>query len=141
MRVKRRIVTALAAAALASTATLTTGVTPASADSFLDYGRTEGTGVAFAGCQGWVHSGVDNANSLVYARAEFSLPTSTRGLPCMGWLERRTSSTAPWATVSGYHFGPDTTTGWYYDMPPYSARVCVGDFLYSNSYSCGGSPR
>jgi len=138
MRVKRRIVTVLAATALASTATLTVGVTAASADSIVDFGRVSSTYTAFVGCQGWVHMGENIDTNQVYARAEFSLPTSTRGLPCEGWLERRTSATAPWATVSGYHYGPDTTTGWYYDGTPYNARVCVGDFLYSNSYSCVG---
>lgn len=139
MRVKRRIVTVLAATALASTATLTTGVTAASADSIFDIGRVSSTAVEFAGCKGWVHSGKNLDNNQIYARAEFSLPTSTRGLPCEGWLERRTYITDPWATVSGYHFGPDTTTGWYYDAGTYTVRVCVGDFLYSNSYSCGAS--
>lgn len=139
MRVKRRIVTVLAATALASTATLTTGVTAASADTIVDNGRASGTAVEFAGCKGWVHWGKNLDNNQIYARAEFSLPTSTRGQPCEGWLERRVYTTDTWATVSAFHYGPDTTTGWYYDSGTYHVRVCVGDFLYWNSYSCGGS--
>lgn len=115
---------------------ITTGAGSASAAIIIDLGRQSGTNSAFVGCQGWVHACNDGTHT--YARAEFSLPVTTRGLPCVGWLERRTSSGAPWTTISAYHYSPDTTTGWYLDDAPYNARVCVGDLKYSDSYSCIG---
>ena len=105
-----------------------------------DLGAVEGTSVSFVGCAAVVHGGDSGAG--IYARAAFThLGTSTRGLPCVGWLQRRTfngTSWSAWSDISGYHSAPDTSTGWYWDDTNYQARTCVGDFLAANSYSCGG---
>jgi hypothetical protein len=56
-------------------------------------------------------------------------------------LERSTNGGGSWSDLSYTHVGgggQTVGTDYYYDGPGYLARVCVGDFLYSNSYSCGG---
>jgi hypothetical protein len=131
------MLTTAGAAAFAVAGMIASGAGPASATGITDLGRIDGTHASFAGCQGWVHGG--SASNTVYARGEFSLPKSTRGLTCFGWLERRSSSTSAWTHISGTVATPDTTTGWYYDSVPYTVRVCVGDLEYTTSYSCAGT--
>lgn len=92
---------------------------------------------AFVGCEGWLDSGHEVGTGEAHVRGAFKLGPSTRGTTCKGWLERRTSSSAPWQRISDVHTSSGTTY-WYYDGGTYQARVCVGDLLYSNSYSCEG---
>jgi hypothetical protein len=99
------------------------------------------TQVGFVGCTGELQEGWFTSTNKLYARGWFTLNTSSRGLACQGWLERSTDSGQTWSTVSGVHIGADgqtVGTDYYYDNDAnYRARVCVGDFLYYNSYSCG----
>jgi hypothetical protein len=99
------------------------------------------TYVSFVGCSGQVQAGYSTSTGDTYARGWFTLNTSTRGLACQGWLERSTNGGSSWSDLSYTHVGAGgqtVGTDYYYDGPGYLARVCVGDFLYSNSYSCGG---
>ncbi len=123
------------ASAMVAAALLGTG--PASADSITYTGPAPYTYSEFVGCEGFVEMGRDDAQN-PYARGSFSLGTSTRGTVCKGWLERRESPNSPFVRISAVHTVSDVT-GWYWDGIPYEARVCVGDLLYSNSYSCIGS--
>lgn len=91
--------------------------------------------VAFVGCSGQLQEGFSTSTGDIYARALFGNDVSSRGLECQGWLERTTDGGSTWTTVSDIHLGAGGTD-YYYDAGGYEARVCVGDFLYSNSYSC-----
>ncbi|NUS13289.1 MAG: hypothetical protein HOY69_18115 [Streptomyces sp.] len=100
----------------------------------------------FAGCVGDLQYGTSNATNAIYARGMFILNTSTRTdadgnyLMCQGWLQRSTDGGRTWTDISDVHVGyggVHAGTSYYYDGPGYLARVCVGDFLYYNSYSCG----
>ncbi|WP_184733329.1 hypothetical protein [Streptomyces netropsis] len=102
-----------------------------------DAGPAAGTYTSFAGCSGQVHKGYEQGSGTAYARGQFSLGTSTRGYACWGWLERRKDSSSAFERVSDYHTASDST-GWYYSQDPVQSRVCIGDFLYANSYSCVG---
>ncbi|MFI1105828.1 hypothetical protein [Streptomyces melanogenes] len=130
----------VATAALASFAL---AASPAAAAGIItETGPVASTYTPFAGCTAQVIAGADDAARELFGRAAFQLGTSTRGKPCQGWLERRFNS-GPWGQVGDKHTWPDTTTAWYYagnfDNPQSAnVRACVGDFLYSNSYSCEG---
>ena len=120
------------------TALFGAAATAAHADDPIDGAHADtNTYVAFAGCNGVVWDGQRRSDGSHFARATFSLGTSSRGKSCMGWMERSTDNGKSWALVSGYHFDGDNATGWYYNGGSYLARACVGDFLYANSYSCG----
>ncbi|MFC0842164.1 MULTISPECIES: hypothetical protein [Streptomyces] len=131
---------AVATAALASFAL---AASPAAASGVItETGPVASTYTPFAGCTAQVIAGADNAAREFFGRAAFQLGTSTRGKPCQGWLERRYNG-GDWEQVGDKHRWPDTSTAWYYagsfDAPQSAnVRACVGDFLYSNSYSCEG---
>jgi hypothetical protein len=105
-------------------------------------GYTDGSiraAVEFKYCQGYLQFGTSNTNGSTYARGVFYLPYSSRSLPCVGWVQRSTDGGSTWSDISDRHTtsgGSDVTTYYYYDGADYLARVCVGDFLHSNSYSC-----
>lgn len=101
---------------------------------------------SFAGCVGDLQTGTSTSNGSLYARGMFILNTSTRkdangnSLACQGWLQRSTNGGQTWSDLSYRHVGyggVHAGTDYYYDGAGYLARVCVGDFLYYNSYSCG----
>jgi hypothetical protein len=131
--------------ALVLTAAATAGLAAVTGSAQAQAGFTNGpyipsTSVSFAGCSGEVQAGTSNSDGSVVARGWFTLNTSTRGLACQGWLQRRTNSSSPWGDISYTHVGSSgqtVGTDYYYDGAGYQVRVCVGDFLYSNSYSCG----
>ncbi|MFF0478556.1 hypothetical protein [Streptomyces sp. NPDC004284] len=130
---------ALRAFAIASAIVTATalGTGPSSAASITNQGKVGSTYTEFVGCSGWVDAGFEEGSGTPYARGSFVLGTSTRDTQCKGWLERRESPSAPFVRISAVHTISDATA-WYYDASPYQARVCVGDLLYSNSYSCVG---
>ncbi|MCT9089658.1 hypothetical protein N4G70_12335 [Streptomyces sp. ASQP_92] len=141
----RRFTTAVragsvAAAALASFAL---AASPAAASGVIvEIGPVASTYTAFAGCTAQVIAGTDREAREHFGRASFQLGTSSRGKPCLGWLERRYRG-QDWGQVGDKHRWPDTTTAWYYagsfdDPQSANVRACVGDFLYSNSFSCEG---
>ena len=96
--------------------------------------------VHFDNCAANIHAGIDTADAgKIYARAVFSLPTSSRGLPCKGWLQRSQFGGA-WERVGDVHTGGTSSTAWYFadGNYGYSVRVCVGDLLDpSVSFNCG----
>lgn len=109
-------------------------------DGYTDGLFQQSTLVEFVNCGGEVQLGVSNSNGHEYARGGFTLNLSSRGLTCKGWLQRSTDGGAHWSTISGVHSGYGGVlayTDYYYDGVGYLARVCVGDLLYDNSYSCG----
>ncbi|WP_327289306.1 hypothetical protein [Streptomyces sp. NBC_01198] len=134
-----------AARALATCAAalgLATGVTNSAQ---AQAGYTDGyvqltTEVVFVNCGGAVQFGTSDSNGSLYARGVFTLNLSSRARECQGWLQRSTNKGASWTTISGIHHsanGEVQYTDYYWDSTGYMARVCVGDMLYSNSYSCG----
>jgi hypothetical protein len=131
----------LAAAVLA----LATGGAAEAQAGFTNGPYLSATSVSFVGCSGKLQEGY-NADGAVYARGWFTLPRSERNLPCIGKLQRSTDGGASWHQIGDDHVpdltGGPTTQGTYYyydDGPAYRARVCVGDWLHDNSYSCGGA--
>ncbi|MFI1383167.1 hypothetical protein [Embleya sp. NPDC020886] len=104
----------------------------------VELGPAPATDTEFADCHGVVVVGQDQSLGSLYVRGSFFLPTSTRGLPCKGWLERSVNN-GPWTRIGDVHTNPSNSTGWYYNGDGYRGRVCVGDLLYSNSYSCVGT--
>ncbi|MFD5934742.1 hypothetical protein [Streptomyces sp. NPDC060333] len=115
-----------------------TGSSSATANGDIIFsGSAPGTYSEFVGCKGWVDMGHEVGSGTAYARGSFVLGTSTRGTVCKGWLERRTSPSNAFEQVSATHTASDVT-GWFYDGGDYQARVCVGDKLYANSYTCIG---
>ncbi|MFI2611662.1 hypothetical protein [Kitasatospora sp. NPDC018619] len=133
---KKRTSLKLLAATAVMAGAVAAGTTPASAQGVIVFDRWR-TYQSFVGCEGWLDSGYEVGTDEPHVRGAFKLGTSTRGTVCKGWLERRTDSSAPWQRISDIHTASDTTY-WYYDGGTYQARVCVGDLLYSNSYSCEG---
>ncbi|MFI5803255.1 hypothetical protein [Streptomyces sp. NPDC051561] len=123
-------------AVLGATAALTLGVvSSAHADTINVSVVPVGGKAEFHGCYAKLQLGIRTSDQRQFARGQFvGMGLSTRNQDCVGWLQR--SNGNGWVKVSGDHYAADYTA-WYYDDHAYKSRVCVGDFLYSNSYTCG----
>ncbi|MFF7632936.1 hypothetical protein ACFZB9_07265 [Kitasatospora sp. NPDC008050] len=86
---------------------------------------------SFHNCYAAMYSEVNSVGNLV-VQGVFALGVSDRGHACQAYLRRNG------AQLSGTHLGYpiSQSTDWYYDGSPNTAEVCVGDFIYTTSYSC-----
>lgn len=134
-----RAVRMLAVGAAAAGLFTATGGSAQAQDGYSDGDYQASTKAEFVNCGGEVQLGTSLSNGSLYARGGFTLNLSSRGRECWGWLERSTDGGHTWTTISGGHHGAGVfaQTYYYYDGVGYLARVCVGDLLYDNSYSCG----
>ncbi|WP_327289307.1 hypothetical protein [Streptomyces sp. NBC_01198] len=123
---------------------LATGVTNSAQaeDGYTNGGYIADSYVSFVGCSAEIQMGTSNANGQEYARAWYYLRYSTRDQPCQGWMQRKKDSETTWTMIEGFTVAPShdlqtVGTFYYYDGPGYKVRVCTGDRIYGNSYSCG----